>query len=122
MIAGGEQQQGGAAKVSTYAPAPGHRYNVGDAVVVKRRFPPGHRRTPAYIRGKAGTIERICGAFPNPEELAYGFDGEPKKVLYRVRFRQKDVWPQYHGGEHDIIEMEIYEHWLDPAPQAGNEE
>ncbi len=40
-------------------------------------------------------IERICGAFPNPEELAYGFDGEPKKVLYRVRFLQKNVWPAY---------------------------
>jgi len=100
---------------STYAPAPGHRFEVGDAVRVKRHFPPGHRRTPAYIRGKAGTIERICGAFPNPEELAYGFDGEPKKVLYRVRFVQKDVWPDYAGSDHDLIEMEIYEHWLEVA-------
>ena len=98
---------------STYSPAPGHRFNVGDAVRVKKGFPPGHRRTPAYIRGKTGTIERICGAFPNPEELAYGFDGEPKKVLYRVRFAQKEVWPVYSGPERDVIEMEIYEHWLD---------
>ncbi|MGZ5092022.1 MAG: SH3-like domain-containing protein [Burkholderiales bacterium] len=100
---------------STYAPAPGHRFKVGDSVVVLRRFPPGHRRTPYYIRGKAGTIERICGAFPNPEELAYGFDGEPRKVLYRVRFLQKDVWPDYKGPAKDIIEMEIYEHWLAPV-------
>jgi nitrile hydratase beta subunit-like protein len=104
---------------SSYAPAPGHRFKVGDAVMVLRRFPPGHRRTPSYIRGKTGEIERICGAFPNPEELAYGFDGEPKKVLYRVRFRQKDVWPDYGGAANDIIEMEIYEHWLMPAPRAG---
>ena len=107
---------------STYAPAPGHRFNVGDAVRVKKHFPPGHRRTPGYIRGKTGTIERICGAFPNPEELAYGFDGEPKRVLYRVRFAQKDVWPGYRGSDRDLIEMEIYEHWLDPAPRAGNED
>ena len=100
---------------STYAPATGHRYNVGDRVRVKKRFPPGHRRTPTYIRGKTGTIERICGAFPNPEELAYGFDGEPKKMLYRVRFAQKDVWPGYTGAEHDVIEMEIFEHWLEAA-------
>jgi hypothetical protein len=100
---------------STYSPAPGHRFNVGDRVTVARRFPPGHRRTPHYIRGKTGVIERICGAFPNPEELAYGFDGEPKKVLYRVRFRQRDVWPDYRGAGHDIIEMEIYEHWLAAA-------
>ena len=100
---------------STYAPAPGHRFDVGDAVRVTRRFPPGHRRTPAYIRGKTGTIERICGAFPNPEELAYGFDGEPRRVLYRVRFAQKDVWPAYQGPERDLIELEIYEHWLEAA-------
>jgi nitrile hydratase subunit beta len=100
---------------STYAPAPGHRFDVGDRVVVARRFPPGHRRTPYYIRGKAGTIERICGAFANPEELAYGFDGEPRRVLYRVRFLQKNVWPAYRGSPNDVIEIELYEHWLEPA-------
>jgi nitrile hydratase len=100
---------------STYTPAPGHRFNVGDRVVIKRAFPPGHRRTPCYIRGKEGVIERICGTFPNPEELAYGFDGRPEKVLYRVRFRQNHVWPDYKGPARDIIEMEIFEHWLLPA-------
>jgi nitrile hydratase beta subunit-like protein len=111
----GADRQGGQALPSTYTPAPGHRFDVGDRVVVKHSYPPGHRRTPGYIRGKAGVIERICGAFPNPEELAYGFDGEPKKVLYRVRFLQKEVWPAYRGPAHDLIEMEIFEHWLEPA-------
>jgi nitrile hydratase subunit beta len=32
-----------------------------------------------------------------------------------VRFLQKEVWPQYQGPAHDIIEMEIFEHWLEPA-------
>jgi len=104
---------------STYTPAPGHRFNVGDRVAIKRAFPPGHRRTPYYIRGKEGVIERICGAFPNPEELAYGFDGEPAKVLYRVRFEQKHVWPDYKGPARDIIEMEVFEHWLAPASGQG---
>jgi len=103
---------------STYTPAPVHRFSVGDRVVVKRTFPPGHRRTPQYIRGKQGVIERICGAYPNPEELAYGFDGLPEKVLYRVRFAQQHVWPGYRGAAKDIIEMEIFEHWLEPAPAA----
>jgi nitrile hydratase subunit beta len=101
--------------VSAYTEAPVRRFNVGDRVQVKRSFPPGHRRTPHYIRGKRGTVERVCGTFPNPEELAYGFDGEPKRVLYRVRFSQKDVWPDYQGPESDWIELEIYEHWLEPA-------
>jgi hypothetical protein len=103
---------------STYAPSPGRRFDVGDAVVVKRAFPPGHRRTPYYIRGKTGVIERVCGAFPNPEELAYGFDGEPKKVLYRVRFAQKHVWPDYRGPERDVIEMELFEHWLEGVGES----
>ena len=101
---------------SSYEPAPGHRYRVGDRVRVKSVYPPGHRRTPSYIRGKTGEIERICGAFANPEELAYGFDGEPRKVLYRVRFRQSELWPDYRGPAQDTIEIEIYQHWLEPAP------
>ena len=103
------------AELSTYTPAPDARFKVGDAVRVKVSSPPGHRRTPWYIRGKTGTIERICGEFPNPEELAYGFDGLPKKVLYRAQFLQCKVWPDYQGPDHDIIEMEIFEHWLEPA-------
>ena len=102
-------------KASAYTDAPVRRFNVGDRVRVKRSFPPGHRRTPYYIRGKHGVVERVCGAFPNPEELAYGFDGEPKRVLYRVRFRQKDVWRDYGGPEQDGIELEIYEHWMEKA-------
>jgi hypothetical protein len=92
------------------------KYAVGEPVQVKDAHPPGHRRTPHYIRGKRGVIERICGAFANPEELAYGFGGEPKRVLYRVRFRQKDVWVDYAGPERDWLELELYEHWLDAAP------
>jgi nitrile hydratase subunit beta len=100
---------------SAYTSAPQRRFNVGERVRVKPGNPPGHRRTPAYIRGKEGAIERVCGAFPNPEELAYGFDGEPRRVLYRVRFKQNDVWDGYEGPDGDWIEMELYEHWLEPA-------
>jgi nitrile hydratase subunit beta len=102
-------------KASAYTEAPARLFSVGDFVAVKKSFPPGHRRTPHYIRGKCGVIERVCGAFPNPEELAYGFTGEPKRVLYRVKFRQKDVWSDYDGPETDCLEMEIYEHWLERA-------
>ena len=100
-------------KASAYTDAPARRFDVGDRVFVKRSMPPGQRRTPYYIRGKHGVVERVCGAFPNPEELAYGFDGEPKRVLYRVRFLQKDVWPDYAGPDRDFLEIEIYEHWLE---------
>ncbi len=76
---------------------------------------PGHVRTPRYLQGKAGVIERICGAFANPEELAYGRDGLPKQTLYRVRFRQSQLWPDYRESPDDTLDAEIYAHWLRAA-------
>jgi nitrile hydratase len=90
-------------------------FDAGDRVRVRRAYPPGHVRTPFYIRGKLGIIERVLGDFPNPEELAYGRSGEPKQTLYRVRFRQPDVWPDYVGMPNDTVDIEIYQHWLEPA-------
>lgn len=90
-------------------------FKAGDAVRVLNTHPPGHRRTPHYIRGKTGVIERVSGPYPNPEELAYGFDGLPEKQLYRVRFRQTDVWPDYRGQDRDTVDIDIFEHWLLPA-------
>ncbi len=87
-------------------------FKAGDRVRVARVNPPGHRRTPFYVRGKVGTIERACGAHLNPEELGYGFTGEPRKQLYRVRFAQREVWPAYDGPGLDTIDVDIYEHWL----------
>jgi nitrile hydratase len=87
----------------------------GSAVRVRRADPPGHLRTPYYVRGKTGVVERYLGDFANPEELAYGRGGLPKQPLYRVRFRQADVWPDYAGAPADTVDIEIYQHWLEPA-------
>ena len=93
---------------SAHAP----RFKTGDAVRVLEVDVPGHVRTPWYIRGHAGTIERYCGAFPNPEELAYGRSGLPAQPLYRVRFLQRTLWPDYQGRPDDCLEIELYQHWL----------
>ena len=89
------------------------RYKIGEKVRVMKAYPLGHIRTPYYIRGHTGTVERICGAFPNPEELAQMRDGLPPRPLYRVRFLQKEVWPDYRGSGKDVVEIEIFEHWLE---------
>jgi nitrile hydratase subunit beta len=91
------------------------RFAAGDKVRVRKAAPPGHIRTPWYIRGHAGEIERLCGAFANPEELAYNRTGLPAQPLYRVRFLQRQLWPDYKGPAADTIEIEIYQHWLEPA-------
>jgi len=36
----------------------------------------------------------------------------PKKRLFEVRFKQKDLWPDYAGPESDTLDIDIYEHWL----------
>ena len=48
-------------------------------VKVKKMFPPGHVRTPSYLRGKIGEVERDLGYFKNPEELAYGLNAHKQK-------------------------------------------
>jgi hypothetical protein len=91
------------------------RFGVGERVRVRSAFPPGHVRTPHYIRGKTGVIERVLGPFRNPEERAYGRSGEPAQPLYRVRFLQREVWLDYAGSAADTVDVEIYQHWLEPA-------
>ncbi len=94
-------------------------FAVGDRVTVLAQWPHGHIRTPIYCRGHSGVIERLCGHFPNPEELAFGLPGLPLRPLYRVRFRSRDLWPDYAEGGDDVVEIEIYQHWLEPAGQAA---
>lgn len=89
------------------------KFKPGDRVKVKFEDRPGHLRTPWYIRGKTGWIERVYGEFLNPESLAFGRDGLPKKTLYLVAFNQSDVWGA--GSKVDKLLVDIYEHWLEPA-------
>lgn len=88
------------------------RINVGARVQIRDIPIDGHYRAPFYIRNQTGIVERYCGSFPNPERLAYGEDGLPVLALYRVRFSQRDLWPDYAGSAKDTLEIEVYEHWL----------
>ena len=88
-------------------------FAIGQPVRVRAAFPPGHVRTPHYLRGRRGVVESIAGRFANPEELAYGRDGLPRRALYRVRFRQGELWPDYAGSPADTAVVDLYEHWLE---------
>ncbi len=89
-------------------------FEPGEAVRVREDYPPGHIRTPVFIRGKYGVITRNFGEFDNPEITTYELEG-PQKTLYEVRFRQVDVWPDYAGFDTDTLDIDIYEHWLEKA-------
>jgi hypothetical protein len=97
----------GAAQPSAFKP--------GDRVRVKTGERSGHIRTPAYVRGRLGWIERVHGTFRNPEGLAYGGDGLPRQPLYMVGFRQTDLWQPYAESVRDRLYVDIYEHWLEPV-------
>jgi nitrile hydratase len=73
---------------------------------------PCHIRTPHYLRGRAGTVERHLGQFHNPEDLAFG---RPAEILnlYHVRFDQKAIWGD--GAAGDALVVEIFETWLEVA-------
>lgn len=94
------------------------RFRPGDRVTVLDLGKPGHVRIPFFIRLKTGEVERHCGAYPNPEDLAFGKSGLPAIDLYRVRFDQPALWPDYEGPADDTLEIEIYDHWLAPAGAA----
>lgn len=100
-------------------PASGARFAPGDAVRVRDMDKEGHVRTPEYTKGKAGWISSVLGAFPNPESLAYGGDGLPETPLYKVGFRQIDLWDGYDGSPEDVLFIDIYEHWLEPREEGG---
>lgn len=87
---------------------------MAERVRVKSHMPPGHIRTPAYLRGKTGVIERSLGAFGNPEEQAYGRIGD-QKPLFRVRFTMAEIWGDAAESPDDTLDAEIYQHWLEPA-------
>jgi len=88
-------------------------YRVGQRVRVAARPHDGHHRTPGYIKGKVGTVERAHASFTNPETRAYGADGLPEKTLYLVGFAQRDVWDDYRGRAEDTIHVDLFEHWLE---------
>jgi hypothetical protein len=91
------------------------RFRPGDRVRVMNACPLGHVRTPYYVRGHSGVVERLCGSFANPEELAQMRSGLPARPLYRVRFLQRELWPDYRGKPDDVVEVEIFQHWLETA-------
>ena len=89
------------------------KYRPGDRVRVAARRHEGHHRTPGYVKGKSGRVERVHGAFTNPETRAYGTDGLPEQVLYQVCFAQNELWPEVQSGTGDRTYVDIFEHWLE---------
>jgi nitrile hydratase subunit beta len=94
-------------------------YPDGSSVRVKALFPPGHCRTPYYARGRRGTVLRVIDHEPNPEEAAYGRSGAPALPVYRIRFAQAELWPDYAGPANDAVVVDLFEPWLEPVEDTA---
>lgn len=94
------------------------RFSTGTRVFILDLGKAGHVRIPWYVRNKQGEIERYCGAYANPEDLAYARRDREPVDLYRVRLRQIELWPDYAGEECDTLDIEVYDHWLEPAGET----
>ena len=90
------------------------KFTTGQRVRIADRTPPVHHRVPSYAKGQVGIIERVCGMHGEPEKFIRG-DGKPAQWLYRVTIPQTELWKPYDGTASDILEIEIFEHWLEPA-------
>ena len=91
---------------------------VGQLVRVKRedsrvRWRKPHLRTPGYLFGAVGVVERFLGSFPNPEEKAFHNQEPGTQPLYLVAFKNKDLWEGMEMHGEDGITAEIYQPWLE---------
>ena len=90
-------------------------FKPGDRVRICAREERRHHRVPAYAKGRVGVVERICPEeYAQPEEVAYGKSSASFRPLYRVRLKQRDLWPNYEGPAHDTLDLEVFENWLEP--------
>jgi len=96
--------------------AEGFRYAPGDRVTIRTGPPEDHCRVPTYLRGHSGEVTEGGGHYRNPSLRAVHKPGLPALPLYRVRFRQADLWQAAAGP--DTLMADIYEHWLEPAKEG----
>lgn len=97
------------------------KYKVGSIVNVSVRYPIGHYRVPMYLRGKQVKIVRLLGLYINPEEEGFGRNAGNKLWCYMISIPQKELWPAYSGRDSDILEIEVFEPWLEQPKTTNNE-
>jgi len=89
------------------------KFTVGDAVRAKTINPLGHTRSPRYVRGRRGVIDRDHGVFVFPDTSAHGRGPSPQHV-YSVRFAARELWgPE--AGPRDAVYVDLWDDHLEPG-------
>jgi nitrile hydratase subunit beta len=94
------------------------RFTAGDRVRARNLHPAGHTRLPRYVRGHAGTVQRVHGAHIFPDRHVSHplppFDQRPE-WLYTVVFDGTELW----GPDADPtlqVSVDAWEPYLEAAP------
>ncbi len=91
------------------------KFQTGDNIRISSRFEPRHHRIPAYVKGQTGFVKQVLSPQGKPELLAYQKQTDEPVTVYRINLKQTDLWPDYSGSSKDSLEIEVYEHWLEPT-------
>ena len=108
-----EKPQNNIGVLEVHPPGAPPRFKIGDRVRVKDMPYLFYTRTQMSVRGVVGTIAALTYPDLVPEEGAFNLDGRIEQY-YIVRFRQKDLWPEYQF-DMDTLQTESPERWLEPV-------
>ena len=90
------------------------RFRAGDEIRVLQRSPLGHFRTPNYVRGKRGRVEKVIEPSAiNNEDEGFGRNAGVKRHYYRIAIPFTELWPNYPGFKNDGLRIEVFETWLE---------
>ncbi len=91
------------------------KFKAGDSVRIRDLPDIFYTRCQAYTRGAVGTVTLSVYESPAAEDEAWDNTDKPE-WFYSVKFRQKDLWPDYpQAFSHDTLETEFSERWLEKA-------
>jgi nitrile hydratase len=94
-------------------PAPEPRFAPGQDVRVRRMHPPGHTRSPRYVRGAVGSVKAVRGADRLPDLAVDGRQVEPEPV-YSVAFDSRELWGPDEEASWTVL-LDLWESYLEPA-------
>jgi nitrile hydratase len=89
------------------------RFEVGDRVRVRNDHPKGHTRSPRYLRGKTGVIQRCHGHEIYPDSNSEYLADQPQ-VVYSVRFDGREIW-ESSAEPATLLSIDLWDSYLDPA-------
>ncbi|MDP9968955.1 nitrile hydratase [Variovorax paradoxus] len=93
-------------------------FEVGDRVLVRNEYVPGHTRMPGYVRGKQGKIvHRTTVKWPFPDSSGHGDANAVHQPSYHVEFKVKELWGD--AADDGFVTVDLFEGYLDKVAQPA---